>query len=142
MFFTKKQKAKEQEIMAADESAHAEEEKKTVDDVIKEKKISEVLRKNVLDIVMILPIKEGTIQGGQVVSQRVQMSLITNLDFMTGVFRLMFATLAKNDPQLEKMFRKFFIEQDMMRVRVQKQKEIDLKNAERVLNAKFKNKKK
>lgn len=120
----KTHKEKEKELMAS-------EEKKTVDDIIAPKE-KEVLRENVWDICMILPVKEGTIQGGSLVTYRVQTKLLTDIEFMTGVFRTMFATLAHNDPQLDKMFRKEFAEGNRLKARVMaeaKTKEKDILRA-------------
>lgn len=77
-------------------------------------------RKDVVDVVMILPKTEGNIQGGALVTMRVPLISVTNVDFMTGVFRQMWVTLAKDDKQLNAIFEEMFKNQAIERKRLER----------------------
>jgi len=84
----------------------------------------DVFRKNVIDVVMILPTQEGSIEAGKMVTQRISMKSMTNIDLMTKVFRQMWVSLVLKDEEINKHFKEFFEnqkkEQDKMMEQMQK----------------------
>ncbi len=80
----------------------------------------EVFRKTVVDLVMILPVKEGTITGGGLVTMRVPYDSITNVEFMSATFRQMWVSLVKEDKQLNREFEDYFKNQALEQKRLEK----------------------
>lgn len=80
----------------------------------------EKFRQNVIDVVMILPKKEGTIIDGGQIQMRVPLSEITNIDFMSATFRQMWITLCQKDNQLKKEFESYFKNQEIEKKRQEK----------------------
>jgi len=84
----------------------------------KEKK--QIFGKDVIDIVMVLPKKEGTITGGGLITMRVPISAVTNIEFMSSTFRQMWVTLCREDKILSKEFESYFKNQEIEKKRLEK----------------------
>lgn len=77
-------------------------------------------RKNVIDLAVVLPVKENTITGGGMIIKRINMDRITDIEYMSAVFREMWVTLVSKDKQLNDVFNTYFKNQAIEQKRVDK----------------------
>lgn len=116
----------------------------------KMKKLKDSFRVDFIDIGMVLPTKEGTLNGGGMTMLRVPMNMLTNIDYMSTVFREAWVKLIKEDKQLSKTFDSYFknlaLEQKRLEKMMQKAAikvdKAQMKKIEKKLQEKFKEKKK
>lgn len=77
-------------------------------------------RKDVVDIIMILPAKEGIWTQAPHTVLRIPINSVANVDFMTKCFRQMWISLCNSDPQLKKYFDDYFHNQALAQKRADK----------------------
>lgn len=76
--------------------------------------------KDVRDIILILPTKEGTINGSPMTTMRIPISGATNIEWMSAVLRQMWLTVCKEDKQLGDEFKTYFENQEKEKKRLEK----------------------
>lgn len=96
--------------------------KKVLQKQVKEAKKKEVFRKNVIDVLMVIPYEEGKVnyKKDNYTTLRFPISMVTDVEAMNRNFRQMWITLAKNDPTLSKEFETYFRNAEIERKRIEK----------------------